>query len=204
MTGSVPRVSVVICVVDPHPRYFREAVLSVLAQTYRNFELLIVEEPSGLRVSDVLNGISDERIRHYCHPHRTSLVEQRNRGLANARAALIALMDADDICLPERLEKQIAFLDEHPEIDVLGTQLEIIDMNGRRTGYRQYPTGHDALRRALPIFDPIAQPSVMLRKCSAMRAGGYLYTRHKYAEDYELWCRMAKMGYRLANMPDVL
>ena len=204
LSMSSPRLSAVICVVDPHPKYFREAVLSVLNQTFRDFELLIIEEPSGRRVVDVLDAINDPRIRHFCHPHRTSLVEQRNRGLANATTEFVALMDADDACMPERFQKQLSYLESHPEIAVLGTQLEIIDPEGRTIGYRRYPTDNEAILKSLPIFDPIAQPSVMLRKKAVADAGGYQYVKHKFVEDYELWCRMAKMGFRFANFPEPL
>ncbi len=204
MSDTAPRISAVISVVDPHPVYFREAVASILGQTVRDLELVIIEEPSSRRVADVLDGINDPRIRHFCHPHRTSLVEQRNRGLEKARSDLVALLDADDVCLPNRFEKQLKFIELHPEVSVLGTQLEIIDPQSRTIGYRVYPVEPDDVARALRIYDPIAQPSVMLRKAAVIEAGGYQYTRYKFVEDYELWCRMAMKGYQLANMPEAL
>ena len=154
--GDVPRVSAVISVVDPHPVYFREAVESILGQTERSLELVIIEEPSGRRASDTLKAIGDPRIRHFEHPVRTSLVDQRERGLEKARSEIVALLDADDICVPDRFEKQIAFLDTHPEVSVLGSQLEIIDPAGHHLGYRRYPCQHEAILRALESGHGIA------------------------------------------------
>ena len=217
MNGIAPRVSAVISVVDPHPVYFREAVASILGQTLSELELIIIEEPSGRRVADVLQGteapprsagavppIDDARIRHFCHPHRTSLVDQRNRGLEHARSEYVALLDADDICKPDRFAKQLAFLEAHPEVGVVGSQLEVIDHEGRHIGYRAYPIEPEAIRRALPLYNPIAQPGCMLRRSAALAVGGYQYKLHKFVEDYELWCRMAKHGFALANLPEPL
>jgi glycosyltransferase involved in cell wall biosynthesis len=204
MEPPPPKVSAVISVIDPHPVYFREAVQSVLNQTLRDLELVIIEEPHGRRVVDVLQGIEDPRIRHFCHPHRTSLVDQRNRGLEHARSEFVALLDADDVCMPERFAKQLAFLQAHPDVAVVGSQLEVIDHEGRAVGYRAYPTDPEELRRALPLYNPIAQPGCMLRRSVALAVGGYQYRLHKFVEDYELWSRMAKHGYRLANLPEPL
>lgn len=204
MTSLAPRLSAVISVIDPHPVYFPEAVNSILGQTLSDFELIIIEEPHGRRVADVLKGVDDPRIRHFCHPTRTSLVDQRNRGLEHARSEFVALLDADDACKPDRFAKQLAFLEAHPEVGVVGSQLEIIDPEGRTIGYRAYPTDPDAIERALCIYNPIAQPGCMLRRSLALAAGGYQYRVHRFVEDYELWCRMAKRGYRLANLPEPL
>jgi hypothetical protein len=204
MASPTPRVSAVISVIDPHPVYFVEAVRSILAQTLSDLELIIIEEPHGRRVVDVLQGVDDPRIRHFCHPLRTSLVDQRNRGLEQARSEFVALLDADDICKPDRFAKQLAFLEAHAEVGVLGSQLEIIDPESRTIGYRAYPTDPGEIERALSIYNPIAQPGCMLRRSAALSAGGYQYKLHKFVEDYELWCRMAKCGYRLANLSEPL
>jgi glycosyltransferase involved in cell wall biosynthesis len=204
MTSPAPRVSAVISVIDPHPVYFPEAVHSILGQTLSDLELIIIEEPHGRRVVDVLKGVDDPRIRHFCHPHRTSLVDQRNRGLEHARSEFVALLDADDICRPDRFAKQLAFLEAHADVGVVGSQLEIIDPASRTIGYRAYPTSSDAIERALSLYNPIAQPGCMLRRSAALAAGGYQYRLHKFVEDYELWCRMAKHGYRLANLSEPL
>lgn len=194
-----PRVSVVISVIDPHPVYFPEAVASILEQTLGDLELIIVEEPSVTACAPLLARFDDPRVRHDRHPTRTTLVQQRNRGIALARAELIALLDADDIAEPERLIQQADFMDRHPDIAVLGTQLRLIDEAGRDLGLRPYPTAPEDIQAALPLHNPIGQPSVMYRRSVVQAAGGYRQSDLP-ATDYELWCRLAAGGARLANL----
>ncbi|MEO8702118.1 MAG: glycosyltransferase, partial [Kofleriaceae bacterium] len=138
-TESTPLVSVVMPVLDPHPVYFREAVESVLAQTLTDLELVIVEDPSAARGTEMIAELRDPRIRHIVNATRTSLVDQRNQGLHAARGELVALLDADDIAVPARLQKQVDYLRRHPDVDVLGSQLFIIDHEGTQVGMRSYP-----------------------------------------------------------------
>ncbi len=201
---STPSVSVLMPVWNPHPDYFRQAVQSILNQTFSDWELVIVEDPSPHPAADILSLFDDPRIRHFVNPQRTSLVEQRNRTLHEARAELVACADADDICEPERLEKQVAFMKAHPEVTVLGTQLAVIDDSGKLLGYRLYPCDHDAIVRAMRLYNPIANPGVMFRRQAALEVGGYRYGKYPKVEDYDLWCRLAKRGARFANLPEAL
>jgi glycosyltransferase involved in cell wall biosynthesis len=199
-----PLVSVVMTVLDPDPRYFREAVASVLAQDYANLELVIVEDPSPRSAGEMLSVFDDARIRHVANSDRTSHSRQRNQSLSLARGELVATLDADDICEPTRISRQIRFLTEHPEVDVVGTQLCIIDADGRKIGSRAYPTTHETIVAAMPRFNPIAQPSAMFRKSTIVAAGGYRYDRFPAVEDYELWSRLATGGVKFANLPEPL
>lgn len=199
------QVSVVMVVLDAHPQYLRQAIESVLSQTLRDLELIIVEDPSARSGAELVRGLGDPRIRYFANPARTSLEQQRNQALAAARAELVAVLDADDVCEPDRLEAQVAFLRQHPDVGVLGSQLAIIGPDSEPLGYRSYPTEHEAIRRALRRFNPIAQPAVMFRKAVVQAAGGYRFGLHQgMAEDYELWCRLAKRGERFANHPRAL
>jgi glycosyltransferase involved in cell wall biosynthesis len=191
-------------VLNPHPVYFRQAVQSVLDQTLTDFELVIVEDPSKVDGKALLANISDSRIRHIQNRARTSLVDQRNRGLAEARADLIALLDADDIMQNDRLAKQVAFLEERPDVDVLGSQLFIIDADGAQVGLRAYPLEHDEIFQSMARYNPIAQPSVMCRKQLIIDADGYQYRTFPVNEDYELWSRLATRGVRFANHSEPL
>ncbi|MFN0249230.1 MAG: glycosyltransferase [Kofleriaceae bacterium] len=199
-----PRVSVVMPVLNPHPVYFREAVQSVLDQTFTDLELVIVEDPSKVDGKTLIADLVDPRIRHIQNPARTSLVDQRNRGTAEARAELVALLDADDIMLSDRIAKQVAFLDEHPDVGVLGSQLFIIDGDGAQVGLRAYPLEHDEIFQSMARYNPIAQPSVMVRKKLLVEANGYQYRTFPVNEDYELWSRLATNGVRFANHPEPL
>ena len=202
--SAQPLVSVVMTVLDPEPRYFREAVASVLAQDYANWELVIVEDPSPRSAGELLKGFDDPRIVHVANPARTSHSRQRNQSLALARGELVATLDGDDVCEPARIGKQVRFLVAHPEVDVVGSQLAIIGAAGQPIGSRLYPTTHEAILKAMPRFNPIAQPSVMFRKTTIVAAGGYQYDRFPAVEDYELWSRLATSGVRFANLAEPL
>jgi glycosyltransferase involved in cell wall biosynthesis len=208
VTGSdsrrPPTVSVLMAVREPHPEYFPAAVGSILAQTFGDFELLVVEDPSPRPAAPLLAGLNDPRLQHLVNPRRTSLVAQRNRGLAEARGEFVAVMDADDVAEPHRLQEQVAFLRTHPEIVVVGSHVHLIDPAGRLRGNRRFPTSHDEIVRALPRFVPLSQPSVVARREVLVRAGGYRDTGFGAAEDYELWSRLARGGARFANLPEPL
>ena len=205
--SAAPTVTVVMPVRNPDPRYFPAAVASVLNQTLVDFEFVIVEDadsrPSADHaevrpVAEDLSRFDDPRIRHVTNVG-TGIASARNRGLAEARADLVAMFDADDICRPERLERQCARLHEEPELTLLGTQLTILDEHDRERGMRRYPTEHEEILRRMPIYNPIAHPSVVVRKAAIAAVGGY---RDRTCEDYDLWSRLALHEARFANLPE--
>jgi len=199
-----PTVSVLMPVLAPHSGYFPSAVRSVLAQSMPDLELVIVEDPSAIDGRELLRDFADPRIRHIRNTTRTSLVDQRNRALAEARGEFVAMLDADDLAEPRRLATQLEFLRAHPDIDVLGSALTIIDEHGARMGVRSYPLSHTEIITAMARFNAIAQPSVLARKQVLLDAGGYQYREYPVNEDYELWSRLASRGVRFANHPERL
>ena len=220
--SQAPLVSIVMPVYDPHPVHFREAVDSIRHQTMSDWELLIVEIPSPSSAAALLADVDDPRIRHLQRTDKGTLAESRNRGLLEALAPLGRAVrlsgqlnqglwealaagrraDADDVCEPDRLEKQLAYLKEHPEVDVLGSQLVIIDGNGKITGYRSYPLHHEAIAHDMAIFNAVAHPSVVFKKQCVLAAGGY--RSFLRAEDYELWSRLLHRQAHFANHPEAL
>jgi glycosyltransferase involved in cell wall biosynthesis len=191
-------------VLNPHPVYFRLAVRSLLTQTFRDWELLIVEDPSEQSAQALLADVDDARLRHIAHERRTNFVTQLNRGLAEARGDWVARLDADDIAAPERLQMQVEFLQAHPEIAVVGSQIRIIDAAGQPLGYRAYPLEHERIVASFRRFNALAHPSVLFRKELVLKVGGYQRPEYHPAEDYELWSRMAVHGLRFANLPEAL
>ncbi len=203
MTVSNPTVSVVLPVKNPHPEYFPAAVASILRQTHQNLELLIIEAPSVRSASPQLARFDDVRIRRIELPAPTSLVAQLNHGVEQSQAPLVARMDADDVACVNRIEKQRQFLEQHPEVDVVGSQLEVIDESGTTVGVRIYPRTHEAILSAMRRFNPMAHPAVMFRRQAILDAGGYRYPE-RAAQDYELWSRLAIGGSRFANLEEHL
>jgi hypothetical protein len=125
------------------------------------------------------------------------LVKQLNQGLQRARATLVARFDADDICEPDRLARQVDYFHTRPKLNILGSQISIIDATGQIVGYRRYPVVHAEIVRSMRRFNPLAHPSVMFRKEEVLGAGGY--REFPGNEDYELWCRLARAGAEFAN-----
>ena len=200
----MPLVSVVVPTYRPDPRFFREAIESVLAQTHRDLELIVVEDPSDRSGRAILEGIADERLRYIQNRARTSLPLQHNRGLAEARGAFICRFDSDDICEPDRVERELAFLESHPEIEVVGSCLRVIDEHGETIAFRDYPLDHDAIVRSMRRTNPIANSSVMFRRAVYERFGGWRTDSPLPAQDYAWYSRLAVGGVRFANLAEYL
>jgi len=188
----------------PHLGYFAEAIDSVLRQTFTDWELVVVEDPSERTGREVMEARRDPRIRYILNPERTGLARQHNRAVAESRGALVARFDADDVCEPDRLEKQAAFLDAHPDVDVVASQLRIIDEAGNVVGRREYPLQHDAMVRAMRRYNPVAGSNVMFRRRVVEALGGWRENVDLPAQDYEWYSRVAAGGYRFATHPDAL
>ena len=200
---TTPLVSVIVPVYQPDPVFFRESIASVLAQTHRDLELIVVEDPSASSGRALLAGIDDPRLHHIVNPERTSLPRQHNRGLAETRGRFICRFDADDVCEPERVERELAFLQAHPDIDVVGSALTVIDERGTAIATRSYPTDHAAIVAAMRRFNPIANSSVMFRREIYEKFGGWRDAPLP-AQDYEWYSRLASGGARFANLAEPL
>jgi len=192
-----------VSVLMPHPLYFPEAVRSVLNQTFRDFEFVIVEDPSPSSAAALLAPFSDPRVRLIANPERTSLPAQLNQGLAECRGRYLARMDADDICEPTRLEEQLSHLRRHSDLAVLGSQITVINRDGAVIGRRDYPLDHATILRAMEQFNPLAHPTVMFTRDAVLAVGGY-HAVGGGVEDYDLWSRLAKRGARFGNYPEAL
>lgn len=195
-----PGVSVLMSVHNGEP-WVSAAVESVLGQTFGDFELIVVDDGSTDRTGEILDRFRDPRLR-VVHQSHQGLTRSLNRALAVARAPLVARMDADDVSLPERLSRQVAFLEAHPEVGVLGTGCRDVDpLGGVRRVYRP-PETDPEIRRALIRRNPFIHASVMVRREALERAG--LYDEAvPVAQDYDLWVRMSRIT-RLANLPEPL
>ena len=185
----------------PHPVYFPMAVRSILGQSMSDFELIIVEDPSERTASEFIESLGDPRIHYHRNCCRTSLIAQRNLAIDLCSGMYLAFMDADDISEPDRLHVQLSFLENHAEIDVLGSQVLVIDSFARLQGFRSFPLEHDDIIRAMTRMVPISQPTVMLRRQKVLEAGKYESNGPPVAEDYALWSKMARCGMRFANLP---
>lgn len=184
-------------------RWLDAAIASVRAQTFGDFELMVIDDGSTDGTARIASRHAAEDGRVAVVSNTSSgLVSALNIGLAKARAPLIARLDADDVALPQRFERQMARMAAEADLLVLGTGYFRIDAEGRRTGTVTPPVEPADLAQALKRVNAIAHPTVMMRRDAIEAAGGY---REAYwrAEDYDLWLRLAERG-RLANLPEPL
>ena len=201
---DIPLVSVAMVVFRPDLDYLRQALTSIVHQTFQQWEAVIVEDPSERTGRDVVAALGDPRLRYLANPGRTCLIGQRNQTLAEARAELVAVLDGDDMAEPTRLQKQFEFLHSHPAVSVLGSQIRVIDPAGSPRGFRRFPLDHASIVRAMTRVVPLNHSSVMFRKSAVQAAGGYQATAEGPAEDYHLWSRLAQRGAQFANLGEPL
>jgi glycosyltransferase involved in cell wall biosynthesis len=202
MKPSDPLVSVVMSVYDGRP-YLKEAVRSILDQTFGDFEFIIINDGSKDGSKETLDRLSetDDRIR-LVHQENRGLTPSLNRGLNLARGKYIARMDADDISHPERLKRQIDFLETNPEIGVVGTWIEWVTPEGEPKMVWRLPTDPDLIAWKLLFNTCLDHPSIVARNSLLEELGGYAEWAI-CAQDYELWTRAVRQS-QLANMPQVL
>lgn len=199
-----PPVVTVIMPVRDGQRWLSEAIDSVLGQTFSDFELLVIDDGSTDNTPKILAGYQERDARaRVITQGREGLARALNQGLAQAKGSLIARLDADDAALPERLRRQILYLDKHPETALLGTWAQVIDEQGRVMRRPLTPaTGSDSLTRALARMNPFIHSSVMFRASVARELGGYR-PAFEAAEDYDLWLRISEVS-GIAILPEVL
>jgi glycosyltransferase involved in cell wall biosynthesis len=200
--GDSPLVSVVMVVCDVE-RYLSEAIESILNQTFREFEFIILDFGSTDSSKSIASDYAarDSRVRLHDIPH-CGLAEARNASCLLAKGRYIAIQDADDISLPDRLMREVEFMEEHPEVGLLGGTSEWVDAETKPLWIHQVPTEDSEIRIALLTCCPFIQTSVMIRGEAFSRVGGY---RAPFApsEDYDLWLRISE-HFQCANLKQVV
>jgi len=197
-----PLVSVVMSVYNGE-RYLREAIESILTQTFADFEFIIIDDGSTDASRDIILSYGDSRIRLVDNERNLGLTRSLNRGLQLARGEYVARQDADDVSMPERLARQVAFLDTNPHIVLLGTWAQEIDAEGRALVTREPPCECAAIRWMLLFDNPYIHTSVILRRATVLKEVGFYNEKYAYAQDYDLWSRIARV-FPVANLPEQL
>jgi glycosyltransferase involved in cell wall biosynthesis len=198
-----PTISVVMSVYNGGP-YLRQSIESILNQTWRDFEFIIVDDGSTDDTARIIGSFQDERIILLSQTNQ-GLQRSLNRGIKRARGRYVARHDSDDMALPRRLSIQLAFLKRHPQVSLLGTNLLIINSDGEIIGRDLGRATDDLeLKWRLLFSNPFAHPSVMIRREAFDDVGLYSESRdYRYIEDYELWSRIGKR-YQIANLREPL
>ncbi len=211
--SATPRVTVLMSVYNGD-KYLHEAIDSILTQTFTNFAFLIINDGSTDRSRDIIRSYNDSRITLIDNGRNIGLIASLNKGLDMAQGEYVARMDADDISLPHRLEKQVTFMDANPDIAVCGSSARLIGANIdirtklpralRNVVSREgaVPANSDAVACMLLFANSMVHPSVIIRRC-VIDTLGLRYPDCKYAEDYALWVAVSKY-YRLSNIAEIL
>jgi glycosyltransferase involved in cell wall biosynthesis len=183
-------------------KYLNEAIDSILGQTIKDFEFLIVNDGSTDKTGEILKSYNDPRIKIINNEKNIGLTKSLNKGLKLARGEYIARMDADDISMPERLEKEVDFLEIHQDYAVVGTFVKILNKNSEIVRLWDRPIKNTEIREFLRKDNCIVHGSVMVRKSSLHNVGFYdkLMVR---SQDYDLWLKLSEK-YCLANIPEYL
>lgn len=186
-TQPCPKVSVLLPIYNTQEKHLREALESVLNQTFKDFELLIINDsPDNTKLDEIVASYDDPRIRYMRNEVNMGISPTRNKLLDYSRGEYIAVMDHDDICMPTRLEKQVAYLDEHPKVGVLGTQAQSIP-SGKIPRTPEYDI---EIKLALMWGCVIIHPSAMIRRKVLLRNAVRYEAHYSPAEDHAMWCRL--------------
>jgi glycosyltransferase involved in cell wall biosynthesis len=186
-TGA-PRVSVLIGCWN-NARTLPQAIDSILSQTLNELELIVVDDGSTDQTPELARAVSDPRLRYLPLEHM-GISRSLNEGIRAARGTVIAIQDADDWSLPERLERELALLDSRPEVAVVGCRMREVAEDGAELRPRTaFAAGE--VNRTLMRFNPIPNSCAAFRRELVLAAGGY-DPRYRYAMDYDLWLRLAE------------
>lgn len=195
-----PKVTILMPVFNGE-RYLKEAMESILCQTFSNYEFLIIDDGSKDQSVNIINGFKDERIRLVMTGKKLGLSASLNKGIKISKGEYIARMDSDDISHPNRLAEQVAFMDKHPDVGISGTWIESIgDIKG---SIWQPPVRHKRICVEMLFLCCMAHPTVMIRRSVLLKNSLFYDERMPHVEDYDMWARASGIT-ELANIPKVL
>jgi glycosyltransferase involved in cell wall biosynthesis len=202
MNIRTPMVSVVMPVFNAE-KYLAKAIESILTQTLTDFEFIIINDGSTDGSAAIIESYSDKdpRINVILNDKNKGIVHSLNTGIAEAKCDYLAIMHADDISRPERLEKQIDFFIANPNVGILGSWIQVIDHVGMPKQVLQLPSHHNTITWEMCFRCSFAHPSMMINKL--LLENNKYREDYLYVEDYDLWVRLVQMT-RAANLPEVL
>jgi glycosyltransferase involved in cell wall biosynthesis len=181
-------------------KWLKSCVQSLLAQTFEDFRIYVINDGSTDQSLDILREFNDLRIIIVENKKNLGLIASLNEGLSLARGKYIARMDADDLCMPDRFKKQVEYLEAHPEVSVLGTRAYYLDEESHVVYKIPYPK--DGVGSHLTYRNCLIHPSIMMR---ALTVGDQRYSNTALGfEDYDLWTRLSTQGLNIEILPQEL
>ncbi len=200
--NKIPEISVVMPAYNAE-KYIGASIESILRQTFKNFELIIVNDASTDKTLSIIRKYArkDSRIRYKSNKKNSLIAHSLNVAIGMAKAPIIARMDGDDISTDDRLEAQLAVLRKHKKIAVVGANLTVVDTNGMVVSKREYPTDSKSLKKLMFRYSPFSHPVVMFRKSVFEEFGGYR-TDIFPCEDIDMWFKIgSKYEFASINKP---
>jgi len=204
MNNVNPKISVMMTVYNAE-KYIREAIESILNQTFSDFEFIILDDHSTDNSYEIINEYAkrDNRILVLSNEKNLGIAESRTKCIKYAKGKYIAIADADDISVPTRFEKQLKYLEKHKECGVVGSFIQLFDSEtGKIIGSRKYYEDDVRIRKRIFIYSPIAQPASMIRK-EVFDYIGFYNPEYPPVEDLDIWFRLGTK-YKFANIQEVL
>ncbi len=198
-----PAISVIMTAYNTE-KYIKEAIESILNQTFKDFEFIIVDDGSTDNTRLIIEEYAkkDRRIKILYNKKNLGIVKSLNKAIAIAKGKYIARMDSDDVSKLNRLEKQFVFMESNPKVGVCGTNFILINEKGKIIGWKSFPETNEKCKKAFFFCNPFAHNTVMLRK-ECFDIFGYYNNDFLYAEDLELWMRFGQK-YKLYNLQKYL
>ena len=196
---NMPKVSVIMPAYNAE-QFIVDAINSILNQTFRDFELIIIDDCSSDKTVQKIKSFNDKRIRFFKNDSNQGVANTLNKGIEEAQGEYIARMDSDDISLPLRLEKQVQFLEMHLDIAIIGSDIEIF---GYEHGFRHFSNSPEQFKVDLIFNTCYAHPSVMMRRQVLMDNNFRYNPEYSKMEDYDLWVRLSQK-YKLSSISEVL
>ena len=200
---SRPMVSVVMSAYNSE-RFIGEAIQSILNQTWKDFELIILDDCSRDDTPKIISEYTkvDRRIKPFSNKVNLGGCLSLDRGMKAAKGKYIAVMDNDDWSYPDRLKKQVDFLEKHPGVGIVGGTMEIMDENGIISAKRQYHRNDTSIRKNIFRYSPFSHPLIMVRR-SVLETVGYSNCEFAPADDYEMYFRIGTVS-KFANLKDTI
>lgn len=198
------KVSIVMSVYNCEP-FLEKSLQSIINQSYKEYEFIVFDDASTDSSKTIIQdfAIKDDRIIAVYNNINKGLTVNLNMAISLAKGEYIARMDADDIALPSRIDKQVKFLDDNQQIDLVGSAAYDINENGEKIQLRKSPQLHDEIIELLPKANPITHSTVMFRKKS-FASIGYYNEAYRTTQDYEMWFRAAGKGLKFHNLQEIL
>lgn len=199
MKEENPLVSVIMSEYNSDIVLLKESIRSIINQTYKNFELVLIDDGSENDLNSIVKEFNDKRIKLYKNEKNCGLVYSLNKALNKAKGVYIVRMDTDDYSYKDRLSKQVEFMEKNPQYTVVGGNVDYFDGNeiwGRTNFYG------NITREKIMNGSPLIHPSIIAKKRELLKVGGY--PDYNRCEDYALWIELFSKGYKLYNMSDIV